>query len=70
MIEGLLGKKEGMTQLFTPEGEFVPVTVLRVGPCSVVQVKTNEKDGYEAVQLGFEDRSYGRTNSPMTGHFE
>ena len=56
MIEGLLGKKLGMTQIFDETGQIVPVTVLEVGPCVVTQVKTMERDGYEALQLGFGER--------------
>jgi large subunit ribosomal protein L3 len=66
MIEGLLGKKLGMTQIFDETGQVVPVTVLEVGPCVVTQVKTMERDGYEAVQLGFGNRK--RPNSPQRGH--
>lgn len=66
MIEGLLGKKLGMTQIFDESGQVVPVTVLEVGPCVVTQVKTMERDGYEAVQLGFGNRK--RPNSPQRGH--
>jgi large subunit ribosomal protein L3 len=66
MIHGLLGKKLGMTQIFDETGQVVPVTVLKVGPCVVTQVRTQEKDGYEAVQLGFED--YKKLNSPERGH--
>ncbi len=67
---GMLGKKIGMTRIFDADGRAVAVTVIEAGPCVVVQRKTVDVDGYEAVQLGFEDRSYARTNSPMTGHFE
>ncbi len=67
---GLLGKKVGMTRIFTDNGKAVPVTVVQVGPCTVVQRKTGQTDGYEAVQVGFARRSRRRTNSPMTGHFE
>jgi len=67
---GLMGKKIGMTRIFTEEGEAVPVTVVEAGPCTVVQRKTVPRDGYEAVQVGFERRSRRRTNSPMSGHFE
>lgn len=67
---GMLGKKIGMTRIFDADGRAVAVTVIEAGPCVVVQRKTVEVDGYEAVQLGFGDRSYARTNSPMTGHFE
>ena len=69
MKKGLIGKKIGMTQLFDDNGNFVPVTVLEVGPCAVVQKKTTEKDGYEAVQLGFGDLKANRVNKPMKGHF-
>ncbi len=70
MPVGLLGKKIGMTRIFTEEGEAVPVTVVQAGPCTVVQRKTGPTDGYEAVQVGFERRSRHRTNSPLSGHFE
>lgn len=53
MSKGMIGKKLGMTSLFTSDGRLVPVTVLEVGPCVVTQIKTNEKDGYEAIQIGF-----------------
>ena len=55
MKKAILGKKLGMTQIFMPDGSLVPVTVIQAGPCTVVQKKTNEKDGYEAVQFGFDD---------------
>ncbi|MBX6754025.1 50S ribosomal protein L3 [Thermorudis peleae] len=66
MIEGLLGRKLGMTQIFDEQGRAVPVTVLEVGPCVVTQVKTVERDGYTAVQLGFGHRK--RINKPLAGH--
>ncbi|RIK44235.1 MAG: 50S ribosomal protein L3 [Chloroflexi bacterium] len=66
MIHGLLGKKLGMTQVFDDTGQVVPVTVLQVGPCVVTQLRTTERDGYEAVQLGFEESK--RLNSPERGH--
>ncbi len=69
MQKGLIGKKIGMTQLFDENGSFIPVTVIEAGPCAVVQKKTNEKDGYEAVQLGFGDVKPNRVNKPMKGHF-
>lgn len=69
MKKGLIGKKLGMTQIFADNGNVVPVTVLEVGPCAVIQKKTNEKDGYEAVQLGFGDIKLNRVNKPMKGHF-
>ncbi len=59
-----------MTRIFTEDGQVVPVTVIKAGPCVVVQRKTTERDGYEAVQVGYEPRKRRRTNSPMTGHFE
>jgi large subunit ribosomal protein L3 len=68
MISGLLGKKLGMTQVFRPDGSLIPCTVIEVGPCSVIQLKTRERDGYEAVQVGFLPRSRG-TNKPLRGHF-
>jgi len=68
MAEGLLGRKRGMTQIFTEKGQVVPVTVLEVGPCFVTQVRTREKDGYTAVQLGFEETR--RLNKPERGHLK
>jgi large subunit ribosomal protein L3 len=68
MIEGLIGRKLGMTQVFDEAGRAVPVTVLEVGPCVVTQVKTRERDGYEAVQLGFGRKK--RLNKPMQGHLK
>lgn len=71
MIEGLIGKKVGMTQLFEPNGVVRPVTVLQAGPCVVVQRKTAEKDGYRAVQLGLVDaKAAQRARKPMQGHHE
>ncbi len=69
MVEGLIGKKLGMTRIFTEDGEAIPVTVLEVGPCTVVQVKTVDKDGYNAVQLGFKPKKFTRLTKPMRGHF-
>ena len=66
MIEALMGKKLGMTQIFDETGQAVPVTVLKVGPCVVTQLRTQEKDGYEAVQLGYGETK--RLNSPDRGH--
>ncbi len=68
MISGLLGRKLGMTQVFKPDGSLIPCTVIEVGPCSVIQVKTRERDGYEAVQIGFLLKTRG-TNKPLRGHF-
>jgi large subunit ribosomal protein L3 len=71
MINGLLGKKVGMTQLLQDDGTVVPVTVIQAGPCVVVQTKTKQKDGYDAAQLGFvEFIKPKRVNKPMTGHFK
>jgi len=71
MIHGLLGRKIGMTQIFSETGERIPVTVVQVGPVTVVQVKTKEKDGYESVQVGFEPITHEkRITKPMRGHFK
>lgn len=69
MPTGLLGKKRGMTRVYDDTGRAIPVTVLEAGPCVVVQRKTAETDGYEAVQLGFEQVQPGKLNQPMLGHF-
>ncbi len=66
----LLGKKVGMTSIFDDAGEQIPCTVIEAGPCSVVQVKTKENDGYNAVQIGFEDIPARKVNKPLKGHFE
>ena len=68
MSKGLIGKKLGMTSQFTPEGKYIPVTVVQVGPCVVTQVKTNDTDGYNALQLGFGEKSPKNVNKPMQGH--
>jgi large subunit ribosomal protein L3 len=71
MGPGILGKKIGMTQLFRPDGQVVPVTLLKAGPCVVVQRKTPTVDGYDAIQLGLvEFAKASKTNKPMTGHFK
>ena len=71
MISGLIGKKIGMTQIFGSDGRVVPVTVLQVGPCLVTQIKTKEKDGYSAVQVGLVESISGkRVTKPLKGHFE
>ena len=67
---GLLGKKVGMTQIFDQDGHFIPVTVLEVGPCTILQVKKKETDGYEALQLGFDAKKESRTIKPELGHFK
>ena len=70
MQKGIIGKKIGMTQIFDEAGKVVPVTVIEAGPCVVVQKKTAENDGYEAVQLGFGDIRAKRVNKPLQGHFK
>lgn len=70
MNKAIIGKKLGMTQFFTPEGRLVPVTVIEAGPCAVVQKKTVETDGYEAVQLGFGEKKEKRVTKPEKGHFD
>ena len=70
MKKGLIGRKVGMTQIFDEKGNVIPVTVVELGPCTVTQKKTTENDGYNAVQLGFEDKKVTRTNKPMKGHFD
>ncbi len=69
-MPGLIGKKIGMTSLFTTDGKNIPVTVIQAGPCVVTQVKTPEKDGYSAVQLGFEEKKEKNCNKPLLGHFK
>lgn len=69
MQKGLIGKKIGMTQIFDEKGNVIPVTVVEAGPCTVVQKKTVENDGYEAVQIGFGDMKAQRVNKPQQGHF-
>ena len=68
-MKTILGKKMGMTQIFTEQGAVVPVTVVEAGPMTVTQIKTVETDGYNAVQFGFADAKPQRVNKPMTGHF-
>lgn len=68
MIEGLLGRKIGMTQVFSPAGEAVPVTVIELGPCVVTQVRDMDRDGYEAVQIGFGDVKPKSLTKPEQGH--
>ncbi len=69
-MPGLLGKKIGMTSVFSADGKNVPCTVIEVGPCVVTQIKTAEKDGYEAIQLGFQEKKDKHTTAPMAGHFK
>jgi large subunit ribosomal protein L3 len=67
-VKGILGEKLGMTQIFAEDGRAVPVTVLRAGPCTVTQIRTPERDGYAAVQIGFMETTAKRLNKPETGH--
>jgi large subunit ribosomal protein L3 len=67
-VKAILGEKLGMTQIFTDDGGAVPVTVLRAGPCTVTQIRTTERDGYAAVQIGFGEVASKRLNKPETGH--
>ena len=69
-MPGLLGKKIGMTSVFSADGKNVPCTVIEAGPCVVTQIKSVEKDGYAAVQLGFEEAKEKNTTAPMMGHFK
>jgi large subunit ribosomal protein L3 len=69
-MPGLLGKKIGMTSVFSADGKNVPCTVIEAGPCVVTQVKTVETDGYEAVQLGFQEKKEKNTTKPLMGHFK
>lgn len=70
MLQGLIGRKVGMTQVFTEDGEVIPVTAIETGPCWVVQKKSLGRDGYTAVQLGFGPRKSKRSTKPMRGHFQ
>ncbi len=69
-MPGLIGRKIGMTSVFSAEGKNMPCTVIEVGPCVVTQVKTVEKDGYAAVQVGFQDKKEKHTTKQMMGHFK
>ena len=68
MCEGLLGKKMGMTGQFLSDGTYVPVTIIKVGPCVVTQIKTKATDGYNAIQVGFGEKKKSRINKPLMGH--
>ena len=70
MKKGIIGKKLGMTQIFAENGAVVPVTVIEAGPCVVTQKKTTETDGYNAIQVGYQDVSAKHVNKPAKGHFE
>lgn len=67
---GIIGRKLGMTQLFLEDGSVVPVTVIEAGPCPIIQKKVKEKDGYDALQLGFLAKEARKVNKPLTGHFK
>ena len=69
-MPGLIGKKVGMTSVFDDQGKNVPCTVIEVGPCVVTQIKTDEKDGYKAVQLAYDERKEKHTSKAMLGHFK
>jgi len=69
MVKKLFGRKLGMTQHFLEEGKSVPVTVLKIGPCVVTQKKTVEKEGYNAIQVGYDPKKKSRVNKPLQGHF-
>jgi large subunit ribosomal protein L3 len=69
-VKAILGIKQGMTQIFDDEGRVIPVTVLQAGPCIVLQKKTVETDGYNAIQVGFVEKKENKTNKPLKGHFE
>ena len=70
MNKAIIGKKLGMTQVFSPDGKVIPVTVVEAGPCPVVQIKTLERDGYTAVKLGFDEVAEKRLNKPEAGAFK
>lgn len=70
MVRGILGKKIGMTSVYTADGKYVPVTVLKVGPCFVTQIKSENIDGYNAIQIGFESKKEKHVTKPMMGHFK
>ena len=70
MSKGILGKKLGMTGVFTTAGKFIPATVIEAGPCVVTQIKSKDTDGYDALQLGFGGKRTSRVNKPMQGHFK
>jgi len=70
MVDGLLGKKISMTQVFDESGEVIPATVIEAGPCPIVQIKTEDREGYNAVQLGFGAKNEKKLNKPKQGHFK
>ena len=70
MVTGIIGRKVGMTQVFDPDGTVHPATVIKAGPCVVVQAKTAQTDGYEAIQLGLVEETPAKANKPTQGHFK
>ena len=70
MVKGILGKKIGMTRVFRDNGESVPVSVLEVGPCYIIQIKRVNKEGYNAIQIGFQSKKDKRINKPLSGHLK
>jgi large subunit ribosomal protein L3 len=70
MEKAIIGKKLGMSQIFAPDGTIIPVSVVQAGPCTVIQVKTNEKDGYAAVKVGFQETAQDTINKPAAGQFK
>jgi large subunit ribosomal protein L3 len=69
-VSGILGKKIGMTSVFDDHGQMIPCTVIEAGPCYVTQIKTKDKDGYDAIQLGYDEIKERLVNKPMKGHFK
>ena len=69
-MPGLIGKKIGMTSIFSEEGKNIPCTILEAGPCKVTQIKTKEVDGYNAIQLGYSEQSENRVSKALMGHFK
>jgi large subunit ribosomal protein L3 len=69
MLKGIIGRKLGMTQVFGENGDVTPITVIEAGPCAIIQIKTKEKEGYNALQLGFLEKKPQRVNRPLSGHF-
>src|SRR3989338_307177 len=70
MALGILGKKVGMTHVYNQEGNVVPVTVIEAGPCPVLQIKTKDKEGYSAIQVGFQEKKETKVIKPLLGHFK
>jgi len=70
MVKGILGKKIGMTRLFRESGESVPITALEIGPCYIIQIKREEKEGYNAIQVGYQAKREQKVSKPLLGHFQ